>query len=403
MPKTEGLPPQTALARRAIFTLATANLFLFMGAGAQQQYLASYLNRITNWNGLTRASIIAAIYLSMLVFRLGNVWLLRRWPDRRQTLVGSITYTGFCVVMALFFLYPRYGIAMGAALLWGWGGAALWAGSSLQVLAATERRHRHGTGIGLLYTTTHLGFWLGVIVLGQVYERLPEQSLGALYLWAAAVTLVGNLILLMTPRLPGVKPEPPSLADLLSMLAKAKAQIAGFLQFASALTFGIMLGVLGDLVQAQFGADMLWIVAHWYPAARLAWSLASGVLTDRLGHTPVLVGAFLFTTASLLACAGWPTPTTLAIAAASFGLLGAAVPVVASALVGDSAAPERRPLAYGAIFAFRDAGVVIAAMVGQVLLSHLGDFRSLFLTFAGVFALCGVVAITLQRWAQQRL
>ena len=184
---------QAVLARRVIVTLAAANFFLFFGAGAQQQYLVTYLGRLTDWDGVTRASVQAGVYFSMFIFRVANVWLLRGWSDRRQTIVGSFMYTGFCAAMAAFFFAPNYAFALAAALLWGWGGAAIWAGSSLQILAATDAARRgHGTGIGILYTTTHLGFWLGVIGLGWLYDALPDGMLYGLYVVAAVVTLVGK-------------------------------------------------------------------------------------------------------------------------------------------------------------------------------------------------------------------
>ena len=93
----------------------------------------------------------------------------------------------------------------------------------------------------------------------------------------------------------------------------------------------------------------------------------------------------------------------MALAAVAFGLLGAAVPVVASAIVGNSADRERRPLVYGAIFTTRDAGFVIGALAGYALQLGAGSARPLFITFAVIFGVCGVVAVALQRWAEQKL
>jgi len=395
---------QARLGRRVIITLAAANFFLFFGAGAQQQYLVTYLEDLTDWGGLATVTIPAGVYFSMMVFRVANVWLLRGWSDRTQTIVGSLMYTLFCLAMAALFSLKSYPLALAAALVWGWGGAAFWAGSSLQILAATDAgRRKYGTGIGVLYTTTHLGFWLGVIGLGKLETFLPDGQAYALYLVAAAVTLMGNVVLLTTPRLAHVQPDPPTLRALLELMGKAKALIASFLQLASGLTFGLMIGVFGSLIREEYGAEYVWIVAHWYPAARLAWSLASGALTDRLGGSAVLTGSFLLTTVSLIACVTWTGPATLAVAAAAFGLLSASVPVVASAIVGDSADRQRRPLVYGAVFTSRDGGFVVAALAGQWLQLGAGGVQPVFITFAAVFGVCGLVAVALQRYAEQRL
>ena len=162
---SDGAPTDTDpqhTGRRVILILTVAHLFLFCGAGAQQQFLVSYLGDLTPWSSEARSGILALLYSSMMVFRVGNVWLLRNWSDRTQTIVGSFTYTGFCVAMALLFVWRAYALAVVAACVWGWGGAALWAGSSLQIMAATDRGpSQYGSTIGLLYTATHLGFTLG--------------------------------------------------------------------------------------------------------------------------------------------------------------------------------------------------------------------------------------------------
>jgi len=403
-PHASAVCSDTRLARRVIWTLTAAHLFLFFGAGAQQQFLMSYLGDLTGWSSALRSTVIAAVYSSMMVFRIANVWLLRRWPDRRQMIVGSLTYTGFCVVMAVFFFHRQYALALGAALVWGWGGAALWAGSSLQVLTATDRgRSQYGSTIGALYTATHLGFSLGVVGLGWVYALVPKESLYLLYVAAAGVSLLGNLVLLTTPRLDHVEPEHPSLAGLLALMTKAKAFISGFLQFAAALSFGLMLGSFGDVIKVSYGKGWIWLLAAPYPLARLAWGWGSGVLSDRLGRAWALAASFLFVAASLAGCGIRSSPATIGVASAALGLLSSTVPVVASAIVGDSADRTRRPLAYGSLFVYHGAGVGLATLAGASLRSHFETFQPVFLIFAAVFAVCGIVSVLLHRWAEQRL
>ena len=405
MGETETTASTTETAgRRVILVLTLANFFLFLGAGAQQQFLVSYLGDLTGWNAELRASIVAALYFSMMIFRVGNVWLLRRWSDRTQSAVGSLTYTGFCLAMVLFFFQPSYPLALASALIWGWGGAALWAGSSLQVLAATDRgRSQYGSTIGLLYTATHLGFTFGVIGLGLLYGRLGRESLYLVYVAAAAISLGGNIVLFTTPRLDHVAPESPSLRSLIEVLSRSKVQVAGFLQFAAALSFGLMLGSFGDMIKTPYGKQWIWILAAPYPLARLIWSWASGAISDRLGRAWALAGSFIVVALALAGCAIWSNRATISVAAAALGLLSTSVPVIASAIVGDSADRERRPLAYGSLFTFRDAGVVIATMAGSILRSQLGDFRLVFLSFAGIFLVCGLISVVLERWAEQKL
>jgi len=164
-----------------------------------------------------------------------------------------------------------------------------------------------------------------------------------------------------------------------------------------------MLGSFGDVVKVSYGKGYIWLLAAPYPLARLLWGWGSGVISDRLGRAWSLAGSFLLVAASLAGCGMWSSPATIVVASAALGLLSSSVPVIASAIVGDSADRQRRPLAYGSLFVYHGAGVAIATLAGAALRSHFPTFQPVFLIFAGIFAVCGVVAVLLQRWAEQRL
>jgi len=87
-----------------LYLLAATFLFIFMGAGAQQAYLVPYLRHVPPWSPVMCSVVIASVYLSMLVFRVLNVYLFASWSDRQFTAVGSFTYLGFTLVMLLIIL-----------------------------------------------------------------------------------------------------------------------------------------------------------------------------------------------------------------------------------------------------------------------------------------------------------
>ena len=64
--------------------------------------------------------------------------------------------------------------------------------------------------------------------------------------------------------------------------------------------------------------------------------------------------------------------------------------------------PERRHLAFGALYAWRNLGVSAAILFGQGLRTWLGGDRAAFAAFACVLAACGLVsAIVFRHSAEQ--
>ena len=120
---------ETGLSTRAhVLLLSSTNFFIFMGTGAQQAFLVPYLEEFTEWSAFQRALVIATVYASMMVFRLGNVYLLRDWPQWKCSIVGGAVYVFFPMAMLALYFVPSYALALAAAAIWGWGGAARPAG-----------------------------------------------------------------------------------------------------------------------------------------------------------------------------------------------------------------------------------------------------------------------------------
>jgi len=403
MPETP--EPASRLPTRAhVLLLSGSFLLIFMGAGAQQASLVPYLEEFTDWSKLQRSLVIATVYLSMTIFRLGNVYLLRRWPQWKCSLVGASTYVFFTLAMLGLYWVPSYPLALLAAAVWGWGGAAMWMGTTMQILSLADRAKRHGTGMGVLYAATHLGWALGVIVLGTIFEFGQPWGLTWLVYDAAAImSLLGLGIMASLPRPDEPLPEMPTWGALISIMSRAKAQIAAFLLFAASLAFGFMLGSFTDFVENAHGAQWLWITTAFYPFARMVLSFASGVMSERLSHGTVLAVGFFGGAAGMALPLTIAHPAALAVTALMLGLLNGAVPVVSTALIGTSAEQKRRPLTYGAMFTWRDLGVVVATVVGGILGLKTGSMTVTFAVFALVFAACGVVSLVLNRYAEQEL
>lgn len=386
-----------------LYILSAMFFFVFMGAGAQQAYLVPYLRDVTPWTLVMCGGVIATVYFSMLIFRILNVYLFPHWSDRLFTIVGSVSYLFFTMAMFAIGSFQSYPLALGSAFLWGAGGAMMWTGTAMQTLAISDRAEgRHGTGMGILYSSTHAGWLVGAILLGHIYHALPESSAQLLYVAAAAFTLIGNILSLFIPATGRALRETPAFVDLMAMVARGRALISGVLQFTSALGYGLFLGMFSEYIKEVLGTEWIWLAIALYPATRMVMSFASGYLTDRIGHSPVLSGGFLVGAAGLLLTVAWKSPISAGVTGFTLGLLGSTVPVVAAAIVGDASDTGRRPLSYGIVFGWRDLGVAVAVIASNIIgMSFQMD--AVFEVFAYVFVGCGLLSVYLARFADQEL
>ena len=381
---------------RRLYLLSAMFFFIFAGAGAQQAYLVQYLSAVAGWGRISCSLIITTLYTTMVVFRVANLAIFRRWTDKTFTVVGSLTYLFFTLTMAGLSWGPAYATAVGAAVIWGIGAAMMWTGTAMQVLRLSdEAGGRHGTGMGILYGSTQAGWLTGAACLGLVYAALPAERLYNLYLAAAGITVIGNIIALCLPTSETTVHEIPRTRDVIAVAARPRVQIAGTLQFLSALAYGVILGAFGRYVEETCGAGWVWIMIALYPGTRVLFSLVGGRLTDRLGATRVLAAGFLSGALGMGALSFWRGPVAAVAAGICLGLLNSTVPVVASAMIGDVPRQKRR-LVYGVVFGFRDLGVAVAA-VGVNVLGLKLQMTGAFGAAAIVFVFCAWLAVRLER------
>jgi len=383
--------------------LAGMFFLIFTGAGAQQAYVVPYLERVAGFSTFQAGTVIAMVYFSMMIFRVLNVYLFGGWSDRRFTIVGSLAYLMFTLVMLATAFVKSYPLAIAAAAVWGVGGAMMWTGTAMQTLAIADRRQgAHGRGMGMLYAATHAGWMSGVIVLGWVYKACDNAHLYLVYVLAAGLTLAGVVVGTRLPATGTALRERPDLRALVASLARGRTLIAGLLQLTSALAFGLVLGGLGKFIEATYGAQWIWVSLAFYPGTRMVMSLVSGHLFDRIGQTAVMSGGFVAGAAGLAVAAMWFRPAGMIVASFGLGVLSSTVPVVASAMVGVGAEIKRRPLVYGIVFSWRDVGVVAAAVAVSAIGGKL-DFQTAFGVFIWIFLGCALLSLLLRRYAGQKM
>jgi MFS family permease len=371
---------------RDLKILSVAFFFIFTGSSFQQ-FLIPYLQNTTSWSAMKCSVILMVVYSTFLIWRLLVNYTIKLLGDYLSIFLGSLTYSGF---MLSLYLTKQYPLIILSALVWGWGAAALWITSSTQVLDAVKTS-KYGMASGVFYCATHLGFAVGVFMLGNIGERFGgDWSV----LTAVFAIVIGNIVILFVPRKHVEREFDIRIA--FAMMLESKIKIVSFFLFASSLSFGLMLGAFTGIAK-DHGFAYLASVAVSAPIARAILSLLGGAVSDKLGRGKTLFLSFAISFLGLFLASMWSNIFTLGFSALSLGLQGGLVPVAAMAIIGDSVPTERRHLAFSATFVWRDLGVVVSLFLGQYLSSLMGSFRGTFLVFAFVFLICAFLSLMLIR------
>lgn len=385
-----------------ILWLSVAFFFIFAGA-AQQQFQSPYWERARpEWTPTTRSAILAVVYLSFGFCRLQIGRFIRAWGEKTVLIAGALTYAGFCLTVACTTRLPALLLA---AVVWGWGAAANWGTSAVMVLDASRDR-RYGGSTGLFKGTTNIGFAVGVVALSLVYgaaERSGDPLAGrVVWFWATGFTLVGIGFLFLLPSRETTV-DPPSLAEQLAMMRSPKGSIGSLFLFLGGAGFGVMLSLLADHLARGLGAgNKLYLAAGFALAGGLA-TYVGGPLSDRIGRAEAMLATFAAATAGLLLAGLWPSSVAaVGLCAVLLGMQSGLVPVLTTAMIGDSAKSARRQNAYGALFFWRDMGVVVSLVLSQALRQRFSVQPAL-LTMAALSALCAWLCVPLARRAEEQL
>jgi MFS family permease len=377
---------------RDLKILSVAFFFIFIGSSFQQ-FLIPYLQETTQWSVMKCSAILMVVYSTFLFWRLFVNYTIKLLGDYLSIFLGSLTYSGFVLVL---YLTKQYPLIILVALVWGWGAAALWITSSTQVLDASKSS-RYGMASGIFYGATHLGFAFGVFVFGIIGEK---WGLDRSVLTAFFAILIGNIVILSVPKKKVVREFNVKIA--FSMMLDPKIKIVSFYLFASSLSFGLMLGAFTGVAK-DHGLAYLASAAVFAPLARAILSFAGGIVSDKLGRGKTLFISFAISFIGLLLAGLWSNMLTLAFSALSLGIQGGLVPVATMAMIGDSVSSERRHLGFSATFVWRDLGVVVSLFLGQYLSSIMGGFKGTFLVFSVIFMICAILSLPLIKREKTRI
>lgn len=380
--------------------LAVGFAFLFCGA-SHQQFLVNYLRGPLGWHESVAQALLATVYVSFAAWRLLVSHTLIRLGGRRSILLGAATYPAF--VLAILAASYADGASWGvwlcflAAAGWGWGAASMWITSGTHILS-TASATRYGTATGVFYAGTNAGFAVGVLLFAYVLRSAPSPMVGERWrlLGTAAVMLVGLAVL--TRVRPDDSRMPTRPGNPLRILARPELRMAAFLMFSGAIGFGLMLSVYPNFLREAVSLSVL-SAAAFSPFARSVLSLTGSPFSDRWGRGRVLLVSFGVSALGVGIAVAYPSGWSASIAALMLGLQGGLVPPIATALIGDVTEPEERPAALGAVFFWRDVGVIMvfAVSIVRAATGFTIGARTLMGAFAVVYAGCAVISATLVR------
>ncbi len=378
-----------------LWIISAAFFFIFMGTGAFQQYLIPVLSEKLGRSALACSWILATLYLSFLFWRILCGYTLKWLGDYWSLVLSSTTYT-FFAVCALF--SNSYSFLIIAAIIWGWGAASMWISASTQILDSSAKT-KYGTSSGIFYTSSLLGQAIGVFLLGWLAGRYGNNGM---LIRVIFITLAGNCILLGVPNR-HIQRESSTVFKVFGVLKSHKSKILAFIQFTASFGFGIVMSSFGDLIKGLYGVALIGIITQGFYMTRLVSSSFSGWLSDRFGRYNILIFGFLLSALGVALAIFVRTPWMLFISAATFGLQTGIVLVVVMAVIGDSAASQRRHLVFGAIYMWRDLGVAISILSGMYLNAYTKNYSAGFGVFAILFLICAVLVFNMRKYQDEEL
>ena len=367
-----------------------AFFFLFAGGGSFQQF---YIKSVTHlagaspWEGAILLGMVYVVYagvrllVGQAAYALGEYGIL---------IIAGVTYASFPGALLITNHLP--GLAVSCALL-GMGGAVIHTVTPSLMLDAGDRKNRRGRSIGTLYFWLNVGYLLGVVVYAAMQPEEGAAEFEQKYRMMAGVATVAALIgvacLAGGPRRIPKRDFPTARRFVEVMRMKGAWQLAVVI-FGSATSFGLMLGVLFDVIAVSGG--LKWAGLAGFYGARTVITYVSGRYSDHVRRASLLSAAFFLAgVATVLAGIvgeGW----MWIVAATMLGIQAGTSLVIPQAIVGDWAGRGRRHIALGAIFVWGNVGVAAAIIGGAAIAQALKDFGWTWAIFGLFFVALGALS-----------
>ncbi len=378
--------------------LGAAALITCVGMGALFS-LGVFLKPIEQTTGWSRTGISTVALLNWIFMGLGSfLWgsLSDRFGTRVVVLAGgALLGLGLVLssqVTALWQLHAAFGGLVGLAV-----------GAFYAPLTATATKwftaHR-----GLAVAIVSAGIGLGVLVVSPLARWLTT-----LFDWRTAMLVLGDiawLVVVPAALLVRDRPDDPGAArggaapvqrefSAAEVWRSPQFWIIALTHFGccaahSGPIFHMVTHAIDQGVRPMTAATVLSVSG----LSSIGGRVGAGVLADRIGAKPTLVGGLALQAAVILLYLFARDAATFYLLALAFGTFyGGVMPLYA--LVTREYFGERvMGAAYGGVFLVSTLGMGLGSFAGGVIYDHLGGYAWLFLTSAAIGGLAGLLALT---------
>lgn len=374
---------------RDLVTISVAFFFAFLGAGASQPFVVSYLSEQRGFSLAQASLVLSTVYFTFAVFRFLIGFVIDAVGLHRAKILGVVTYALFPLVICRVRPFP---ILLCGSVIWGIGAAMLWTSSLVQVMN-TSPATRYATATGIVRGTVMLAVFLGAYILSHVYARLGYE---AVFLAAALLGLCAIFAMMLSPSRE-VDREKPDLRKFLKVMQSHETKAVVALLVCSGLAYGLLLNGFKSHIEVQCGKDWLKLILPFFFLAGILSNYLGGWISDRAGRWKTFAWGFAIGAAGMLMAWAFTDPVLLTLAMFFIGIQFAIVPLSAFAWVGDKTTPADRASVMGYVFCFRDLGVALAIQMRGAI----SEVPKAFLVFGVVSVLCACVAFLVDAFAPQ--
>lgn len=275
-------------------------------------------------------------------------------------------------------------------------------GVMLAALRDVTPHGRIGTMTALFGATSPIGFAVGPVIAGLMIDGLGMQLTDVF--WLSAGLSLAIAVLLMV----GTREVRPEVVPTGRVMALARAAVVGVLRDDAIRRLFVIFGVA--LLANQMYRPFLPILVEGIvgPGAGLASAIAlvtgtavlvgavvspvSGPIGDRIGFRWVLAASLLLGGIAVALMPVAPGVATLALLAAIYAALGAAVQAMMFGLIATEAAPERRSTTLNLVLLPLYVAGIIGPSVGAIVAAGVG-VNGVFPAAGGISALGGVAIV----------
>lgn len=379
----------TRLLTREFWTLAAAASLYFLGLGALNSLLPTYVVDELGGSAATSGVVMGSLAISALMTRVFFGRIADRRGARRILVMGSaIATTSMLVLMAV----PTVAGALVARVVLGAGGAAIVTGSTTLAiqLAPVNRRAQ---AVSYVLIAFHVGMGMGPVG-GEVLLR--RLSYGGVWVVVAIAVGLSGVVAMALRHRPGDPTAEPAPLIQRNAIAPGFTGMFGIFAFAGFLMFLPLYG-------PEVGLSEVGLVFTTASATIVAARLFLGRVPDVIGPVRTGTGAVLLTLFASSLVALWAAPAGLFVGAALLACGLSLQPPSFISIAVDGVSDRERGAAMATFTAFSDVAIALVGPTLGFIVAGFG-YRAAFLTTSAMslVALAILHLVVAPRWQQRR-